>query len=141
MLKTALIVSGVLAALALSLPGIVTLGFVLLIIPGMVLALAPTVFVYLSLIAATRLLLPLQQGALGWGASVLLAIAIGWAVMQPMRWIETRKWEAELQPDVVPPAPLTLAGEISLDPPVRSGESARRIPAITSAPRCSTRRV
>jgi hypothetical protein len=44
MFRTALIVSGVLAALALSSPSIVTLGFVLLVIPGLVLVLAPTVF-------------------------------------------------------------------------------------------------
>jgi hypothetical protein len=121
MFKTALIVSGILAAIALSAPSIVTLGLFLLIIPGLVLALAPTVFVYLLLIAVIRWLLPLPPGPLGWVASVVMAIGIGWAVMQPMRWIETRKWEAELQPDVLPPAPLPLAGEIALDFPAPLG--------------------
>ena len=64
MFKIALIASGILAAIALSAPGIVMLGFFLLIVPGLVLALAPTVFAYLLLIGALRRLLPLLESRL-----------------------------------------------------------------------------
>jgi hypothetical protein len=139
MFKTALIVSGILAAIALSAPSTVTLGLFLLIIPGLVLALAPTIFVYLSLIAVIRWLLP-PPGLLGWAAAVAMAIGIGWAVMQPMRWIETRKWEAELQPDMLPLCPcLWLAISLSTFL-VPFDARVKQISAMPSAPRCSTHR-
>jgi hypothetical protein len=117
MFKTALIVSGVLALIALASPSLVVLGFFLLIIPGLILSLAPTVFVYLLLIAVIRWVAPIPPGAVGWIASVALAAGIGWAATLPLRQIETLRWRAQIKPEVVPAAPLQLAGDISLDLP------------------------
>ncbi|WP_028969393.1 hypothetical protein [Sphingomonas sp. URHD0057] len=121
MFKTALIVSGVLALIALAAPGLVILGFFLLIIPGLILSLAPTVFVYLLLIAIIRAVAPVPPGAIGWIASVALAAGIGWAATLPLREAQTLRWRAQLKPEVIPAAPLQLAGDISLDlpPPFR----------------------
>src|SRR4051794_35566935 len=103
MFKTALIVSGVLALIALAAPSLVILGFFLFIVPGLILALAPTVFVYLLLIAVIRALAPIPPGVPGWIASVILAAAIGWAATLPMRQVQTLRWQAQIKAEVVPP--------------------------------------
>src|SRR3982750_3458725 len=110
MFRLALIVSGALALIALASPSLVILGFFLLIIPGLILSLAPTVFVYLLLIAIIRWVAPIPPGAVGWIASVALAAGIGWAATLPLRQIETLRWRAHIKPEVVPVAPLRLAG-------------------------------
>jgi hypothetical protein len=117
MFKLALIVSGVLAFIALAAPGLVILGFFLLIIPGLILVLAPTVFVYLLLIALIRAVAPIPAGPMGWVASVILAAAIGWAATLPMRQAETLRWRAQIKQDVIPAAPLRLNGDVLLQQP------------------------
>lgn len=117
MFRLALIVSGVLALIALASPSLVVLGFFLLIIPGLILSLAPTVFVYLLLIAIIRWVAPIPAGPAGWVASVILAAAIGWAATFPIREIETLRWRAQIKPEVIPPQPLRLAGDVLLELP------------------------
>lgn len=117
MFRTALIVSGVLAFIALAAPGLVVLGFFLLIIPGLILSLAPTVFVYLLLIAIIRWILPIPPGIGGWIASIALAAAIGWLATMPMRQLETLRWRAHITPEVTPAAPIALSGDVLLETP------------------------
>ena len=117
MFKTALIVSGILAFIAMAAPSLVVLGLFMLIIPGLILSLAPTVFVYLLVIAVIRMVLPIPPGPVGWVASVVLAAAIGWGAVQPMRQAETLRWRSHILPDVVPSEPLKLTGDIVLDFP------------------------
>jgi hypothetical protein len=125
MFKTALIVSGVVALIALAAPGLVIAGFFLLIVPGLILSLAPTVFVYLLLIGVIHWLLAafpavsssVTRGAAGWVVSVVLAAAIGWVATLPQREVETLRWRAQLKPEIIPAEPLKLAGEVLLDQP------------------------
>jgi hypothetical protein len=134
MFKTALIVSGVLALIALASPSLVILGFFLLIIPGLILSLAPTVFIYLLLIAIIRAILPLPSGVAGWVIPVLLAAIVGWAATLPMREFETLRWRAQLKPEVVPAQPVKLGGDIrlTLPPPFR-----RKTDAATCGDLCA----
>jgi hypothetical protein len=60
-MKYALVITGVLAALALAAPELVVWGYLLLILPGLALTVAPTVFVYLSVTAVVRRLLPISS--------------------------------------------------------------------------------
>jgi hypothetical protein len=46
-MKYALVITGLLAGIAIAAPDLVLLGYVLLIVPGIILTIAPTVFVYL----------------------------------------------------------------------------------------------
>jgi hypothetical protein len=118
MFRVALIVSGLLALIALAFPDLVTVGFFFLIVPGIILSLAPTVFVYLLAIAIIRAVAPIPPGVAGWVVSVLLAAAIGWGVVLPMREFETLRWRAQIKPDVVPAQSLRLSGDIVLQQPV-----------------------
>jgi len=115
--RLALIVSGVLALIALASPSLVVLGFFLLIIPGLILSLAPTVFVYLLLIAIIRWVAPIPPGVTGWVVSVILAAAIGWTATLPLREVQTLRWQAQIKPEVVPSQPLRLTGDVRLDLP------------------------
>ncbi|WP_145078280.1 hypothetical protein [Aureliella helgolandensis] len=56
-MKYALIITGVLAGLAITAPQLVVLEYFLLIVPGLVLTVAPTMFAYLILTAVVRRLL------------------------------------------------------------------------------------
>lgn len=117
MYKAALIISGLLALAALAAPWLVTFGFFMLIIPGLILSLAPTVFIYLAVAGLIHAALPLPPGLLGWIVAALLTAAVGWAVMVPMRMVETARWRAQLKPEVIPAQPLPLAGDVLLDFP------------------------
>lgn len=114
MFKTILLVTGGLAAVAWTKPGLVTLGLYLGVIPGLILAAAPTVFVYLLMIAGFRWLLPLPAGPLGWVIAIGLALLVGWGVNQPKRWVETRRYQSALRPEIVPEQPVQLSGEVAL---------------------------
>ena len=54
MIKKALWVSGILAAIAVLIPGSVVLGLYLGILPGLILAVAPTIFLYTAAFALLR---------------------------------------------------------------------------------------
>ena len=60
-LKFALWLSGILGAIALAMPALVEIGLWLLILPGLILMLAPTVFLYLATFTVIRMILPLPS--------------------------------------------------------------------------------
>ena len=112
MLKTAAIATGIISALVWAFPSLVILGFFLLVIPGMILAAMPTLFAYLLATLLIRSFLPIDNQPLATGLAFVIALAIGWAVMQPFRMAaQARFAEADLA-DIVPPGKIGLSGDV-----------------------------
>ena len=61
MIKKTLWVSGILAAIAVLIPGSVVLGLFLGVLPGLILAVAPTIFLYTAAFALLRNFLAIAQ--------------------------------------------------------------------------------
>jgi hypothetical protein len=121
-MKYALVITGVLAVLALAAPGIVVLGYLALIVPGLVLTAAPTVFVYLAGATVIRRLSPAKSPTASLPAALCVALFLGWAVMQPSRLRAIAAYESQLLPDVQAGVPLEIDGHVRIEMPHRRGE-------------------
>ncbi|MCA9201302.1 MAG: hypothetical protein KDA87_27365, partial [Planctomycetales bacterium] len=100
-MKYLLVITGLLAGFALAFPNLVALGY-LLILPGLVLTIAPTVFIYLAATAFIRLMLPISSTVERTVAAFGIALLLGWAAMQPVRFGSLNDYRANELPDVVP---------------------------------------
>lgn len=116
-MKYALIITGVLAGLAIMAPQLVVLGYFLLIIPGLVLTFAPTVFVYLAVTAAVRRMLPIGSPMASTVAAFGIVLLLGWAVMQPFRSAALTRYHADTLPDVASDKAIELAGNVRIERP------------------------
>jgi hypothetical protein len=116
-MKYALVVTGVLAGLAIAAPDLVVLGYVLLIVPGLTLTIAPTVFVYLALTAIIRRPLPIASPMEATAVAFVISLLLGWAVMQPFRLSAIAAYRAAEQADVLPNQPLELDGHVRFERP------------------------
>lgn len=115
MILTILLVSGILAAIAVFLPGSVTLGLYLLILPGLILAVAPTVFLYTAAFAGLRAVLPLPAGIAVNAAAALLTVALGFMLSLPGAMAGRAAFAAAIKPDIAPPSPVRIAGHVRLE--------------------------
>src|SRR4051812_29890462 len=114
-----LLVTGIGAAAALAMPGLVVLGFFLLILPGLVLSLAPTAFLWGCVFTASWLAARIVLGdtlltVLAAGAITALALM---AVTQPNRAAGKAAYLASLLPDITPSGRIAMRGDIRLDLP------------------------
>lgn len=110
-----LIITGITAAMVILCPMLVVLGFVALIIPGLMLLSTPTLFVYLAATIGFQLVLPKK---LGWGVipiAILLAFGVSWLIMQPQRSAAISEFQAELLPDILPDEPVRLNGNVYVE--------------------------
>ena len=114
-MKYALIITGIIAALALAAPKLVVLGYLFLILPGLILTIAPTVFVYLAATAVIRKLLPISSSVMSTVAAFAIALFLGWAIMQPFRLNAIAAFDENELPDVVPVHAIELGGNIRLE--------------------------
>jgi hypothetical protein len=119
MMKYVLIITGILAALALAAPKLVVVGYLFLVIPGLTLTFAPTLFVYLAATAGIRRLLPNSSSVATTTAAFCVSILLGWIVMQPFRMAAVGNYEANRLPDVIPQQAIKLDGRIRLVMPDR----------------------
>ena len=111
-MKIALILSGILATLAMVAPSLVALGFVFFIIPGLVLLAAPTVFAYLAVTMAIRWSLPYESNVLKTAIGFVGALVAGSVVMVSWNFTEVAKYESCLLPDVAAIKPIKLSGNV-----------------------------
>jgi hypothetical protein len=116
-MKYALVVTGVLAGLAMGAPQLVVLGYFLLIIPGLILTVAPTVFFYLAGTAVIRKLLPFSSVSAATPVAFCVTLLLGWLVMQPFQYSAGKTYRASLQPDVIPNKPIELNGHVRIERP------------------------
>ncbi|TWU67210.1 hypothetical protein [Crateriforma conspicua] len=121
-MKYALIITGLLAGLAMAAPMSVVFGYLFLIIPGLVLTAAPTVFVYLAATALIRRVLPITSVVASTVVAFGLALLLGWAVMQPFRTAALRDYHAQQAPDVSPDPLINLDGDVRVEIPDRRGD-------------------
>ncbi|MDA8744821.1 hypothetical protein N9N28_09330 [Rubripirellula amarantea] len=116
-MKYALIFTGFLAGLALAAPQLVVLGYFLLIVPGLVLTIAPTVFTYLAVTAMVRRLLPISSTTKATAMAFGVTLLMGWAVMQPFHLKAIAAYRADELPDVLPSEMIKLDGHIRIERP------------------------
>ena len=114
-----LLVTGILAALALAMPGLVVLGFFLLFLPGFILSFAPTAFLWGCVFTASWLAVRIVLGdtlltVLAAGAITAAALM---AVTQPNRTAGAAAYRASLLPDITPSQRIAMKGDIRLDLP------------------------
>jgi hypothetical protein len=83
LLTTALVVTGVITAVVFAVPDLVTVGLFLLILPGLILAFTPTVFLYLAVFAIPWFLLNRRGVAIGvlGGLAAVAGVGVGLPVM------------------------------------------------------------
>ena len=110
-----LTLTGVTAALVLCCPMLVVFGFLALIVPGLVLVSAPTVFAYLATTLVIQRMLPTKIGWPAFPIAIFLAFGLGWLVMQPIRWSAISEFRAEVLPDVLPGEPIVLTGNVYVE--------------------------
>lgn len=123
-MRTALIVTGLVSLAVLSFPELILVGLVLLVIPGLILGMMPTLFGYLAAMALIRAALPLRRGPKRTALAAVLAVALGWVAALPARAnADMRFWWAR-KGDVIPSAPVVPAGHVRLerDGSLRRGE-------------------
>lgn len=127
-MKLWLIGWGALALLAVAAPGLVVLGMFLLL-PGLILLAAPTVFAYSAVFALLRRYLPVTPGLVRNAAAAAIALLLGWLAALPWAIKERKAFERENLAEVVPASPVALAGHVRL-------EMVGRIPGKGKAVEC-----
>ena len=119
MIKKTLWVSGILAAIAVLIPGSVVLGLFLGVLPGLILAVAPTIFLYTAAFALLRNVLRRRLPTGGRiainAAAAGLTVTAGFALAAPAALDGQRAVAAATKNDVTPPQPLSIEGDIRLD--------------------------
>ncbi|EMI40723.1 hypothetical protein [Rhodopirellula sp. SWK7] len=108
------VVVGVLALIALALPDLVLLGL-FLILPGIVLMVAPTAFIYLATATAIRSVLSNRMGAFAIPLSLVAAGVIGWIVAWPFQLKGEREYRDAIEDDVASAMPVELSGHVRLE--------------------------
>ena len=116
-MKYALIITGILAGFAIAAPKLVLLGYFLMIVPGLILTVAPTVFIYLATTAVIRKLLPISSPVTSTLSAFGMALFLGWAVMQPFRSNSIASYQQEELPDVTPNQAIKLDGAVRIERP------------------------
>ena len=114
-LKTYLLITGSGAFIALAFPSLVVLGFFLLVVPGLILSLMPTAFLYGVVFGISRYLLAgMLSGVTLNVAAVVAAAAVLLAIPQPVTLMTKARLAGLRQEAILPPAPIRLEGHILL---------------------------
>lgn len=107
--------SGILTLIAVAIPQSVALGFYLLIVPGLSLALAPTVFIYTATFAVVRRYLPITHAVTLNLVAAFIALGLGVLVALPMALAGRWAFNRAATGDVVPHAPVVIGGDVLLN--------------------------
>lgn len=114
-MKMALIVTGALTALVLLFPGVIIIGMFLLVVPGLVLMAMPTVFLYLLATWLIRMVLPVESDLVAYPLALAGALALASLAVLPLRLGAQSAFEDAIQPEVVPDAPIAVAGHVLIE--------------------------
>lgn len=115
-LRIYLAVTGIGAGLAILFPGLVVVGFYLLIVPGLILSLMPAAFLWGLTFAV--IWTPLQHFIGPWLASVIAlpsTFAIFWILATPGHQQSVARLAGIVRPDVSPGEPIVLRGHVRVD--------------------------
>lgn len=114
-MKQLVILLGGVSAVLYIFPGLVIFGYLMLFLPGFILSLVPTLFVYCLATYLIRPLLPITNDMTAYGFAALIALALGVIVMQPFRLIASAKLADMRAEDIISPAPIALSGDIYVE--------------------------
>lgn len=114
MVKIALVITGALALLAWLFPGLVILGYFLLLLPGLILHAAPTVFLYLLAMWLIRRALPLANNLVAYPAALAIALGIASLATMPLKMRAEAAIAAAQAPDIVASGPIPVRGNVRL---------------------------
>ena len=114
-MRMAVIITGVLAAIALLFPGLVIVGYFLLVVPGLLLTLAPTVFPYLLATWLVAALLPVRHVWLARGAALALVTVLASVAVIPWRLSALAEFDQAQVPDIAAEVPIALAGDVRIE--------------------------
>lgn len=133
MIMAILVVSGILALIALAMPGTIILGLFLGVLPGLLLSVAPGVFAYTAVFAIIRNLIPF--GSLGTRGLIaaMLTLALGWLLAMPASVRGKQAYRAALKVDVTPSEQVVLKGHVLVKAAARS---TRKDEALGYVPEC-----
>jgi hypothetical protein len=114
-----LLVTGPVAAVAVLFPGLVILGFYLLIIPGVVLSFAPTAFFWGCVFGVCWFAVKARLGDTVGTVLIAGAVAVSFlfGVTLPFRAAGEALYRDTLQPDVIPANRIGMAGDVRVDLP------------------------
>lgn len=115
-LKLWLTVWGVLAVVALAVPGLVAAGSYL-ILPGLILIAAPTIFLYSAMFAVFRHFLVIPPGLRLEASALFCSVLLGWLIAQPGAVTGHLAFRHANLPEVHPSSPVKLAGNVRLELP------------------------
>lgn len=115
-LKLYLLITGILALLALAIPSLVFIGFFLLFIPGLILSLAPTAFMWGLLFAIIWWLLRSILGSsIAAFAAIPIAVTILWAIPQPSIKAANLALKRHALSNITPDRQITLYGDVRIE--------------------------
>jgi hypothetical protein len=110
-----LCVSGILTAIVVAIPQLVGIGVFFLILPGLILALAPTVFIYTATFAIVRGFLPITHAVALNLIAAFTTLGLGVLVTLPMAAAAWLAFNRAATGDVVPHDPVVIAGDVLLN--------------------------
>jgi hypothetical protein len=114
-LKTYLLITGIGAFIALAFPPLVTIGYFMLLLPGLILSAMPTAFLYGVVFGVSRYLLAGMLTGMALNvAAVAVTAAVLMAIPQPVALATKARLAGLRQDAVLPPAPIRLEGHILL---------------------------
>ncbi len=108
-------ISGVLALIAVVFPPLVGYGMFLLVVPGLALLLAPTVFIYTATFAIVRRCLPISHARALNLAAAFITLGVGVLVPLPIWLVEWRVFHRAATGDVVPNERVVIRGDVLLN--------------------------
>ena len=115
LLKRYLLVTGILAFVAITMPGLVAIGL-FLIIPGLLLGLAPTAFMWGCFFTlGWALVRRFASQPIAMLAGVAVTAAIAFAVPWPSQQAGRKLLDSSLMPDISPSGRVAPAGDVRLD--------------------------
>ena len=112
---TILVPLGFVAGLVLTFPMLVVVGLYCLIIPGLILAKIPTVFVYLLATVIIRDKLPLRSEAHAYLVAFSITLVLSASFMSVYRIPEKWRFDRAALAEIKPPQKVNLAGDIFLN--------------------------
>jgi hypothetical protein len=108
-------VSGFLTSIAVGIPESVMIGLWLLVVPGFILALAPTVFLYTATFAIVRRFLPITHTVAINLIAAFMTLGLGVLVTLPMTLAGRWAFHRAATGDVVPPNRVVIGGNVLLN--------------------------
>ena len=120
--KTILWVNGVLTAIDVAFPQLVGFGMFLLILPGVILALAPTVFIYTATFAIARRYLPITRAVALNLTAVFITLGLGVLATLPFAVAGWLAFNQAAIGDVAPQDRVVIGGDVLLNNEEAPGE-------------------